>query len=140
MKIPTLLPLVLLISLLAACGDGVDAADKTLEDAKAAAKKLADDISKLSMDEIREQGKKAVDDIAAKLREIEDSEDVQRMRESMEPMIDRAIALKEKLGDKLPDSEELRAVVEELENQFEEGSEMRTALQPLFDKLKALFS
>ena len=141
MMIQRLFPLALALALVAGCGEGgVEAADKAVEDAKAATQKIVDDVSNLTMGQVREEAGELMAAMGENLSALKETEEVQRMREALEPMIDRLIALKDRLGTEFEESPELQIAMGKVKEQFREGSEMRTALDPFLQKIDALFN
>lgn len=143
MKLKSLLPLAFVLPMFASCGDAVEAASNGTEGLKEMAANGLDglkdlDISGLSMDAVKEKGGEVVASLTEKLGSLKNVADVDKLKESMLPMLDKVVAMKDKLGASLPGTDALKGAMEKLTSQFSGDSGMMEALKPLLEKLKGL--
>lgn len=144
----SLLPLALALPMFAGCGEAADAAGGAT---KSAVGDLADsatgdlasklegfNIADMGMDEIKAQGGAALMSITERLGSIKDIADVDKLKDSMGPMLDKLMAMKDKLGESLPGTDALKAAVDGLKLKFLGNTEMLNALEPIMEKVKGL--
>ena len=146
-SLSSLLLLPLLVFGTACSGDEVEGKVKDLADSAAeAGSGLMDslkelDVSKLgdlAPEKLTEMASGAVSSIGEQLGSIKDLADVESMKESLMPMLDKLGSLKDALGDKMPSMESLTSAVTGLKEKFAGDASILEALQPLLDKLQGL--
>ena len=146
-SLSSLLLLPLLVFGTACSGDEVEGKVKDLADSAAeAGSGLMDslkelDVSKLgdlAPEKLTEMASGAVSSIGEQLGSIKDLADVESMKESLMPMLDKLGSLKDALGDKMPSMESLTSAVTGLKEKFAGDASILEALQPVLDKLQGL--
>ncbi|MEM6672799.1 MAG: hypothetical protein AAF726_08130 [Planctomycetota bacterium] len=143
MKIQAILALSLALPLTVACdASDVEAAGQKAADAVQSLGDISlDDITNnLSVDQIKEMSTSAMNKLTEAFKNIENSEDAQKLKDTAEPMIDKLVAMKDKLGMALPGGDDLEAAMNGLKGQFDADSDIMKMLQPLIDQITALFS
>lgn len=139
---PSLLALAL--PLLLACGEdtaGVQAATKkAIDSAAGAAKEVVDelaeiDLSSLSPAALEEKAGEAYRWLAESLEQVRDSETAQAVAAKLEPVVDELSALATRLGDELPNRDEVADEIDALRERFPPDSRVREVLDPVLEKL-----
>lgn len=145
-KTKLFLPLALAFPMFTSCGEAVDAASNAGDAAASAAGDLADkagdlmsslkdiDVSSLGVDKIKDMAGQATGAITEKLGAIKDVDAAQAFKDNMGPVIDKLVAMKDKLGAALPGTEGLKNAI----TNFSGDGKIMEILQPIMDKLKSL--
>lgn len=140
-----LLPLLLLLPVTTSCGDAVDAAEGAagaLKEAAAAAVEKAKniDVSNMTPDALKDAGGDLMSAIGKQLSSIKDKADVDALKSNLEPIVDKLTAVKDKLGAKLPNSDELKGIVDDVKSKFANDGAVMESLQPMLEKVQSLFN
>ena len=134
MKAVSCVPFVLgLVTCLASCGDDVKASD-----VKDSLSQLGDDLSKLSVDDMKKKTGEIVDMLETEFEAIKDEASAIDVRKATEPLIQSLSSLKTSLGEKMPSMADLNAALDKLEKKFQGNESVMKVLRPLIDKARQL--
>ena len=134
-----------------ACGQDNDTVDaRTTETPTAETGRLGDaadrvgdrlsdlDLSGLTPQALRDHAENMVSNVSDKLGEIRDTESATRIRDELQPTIDKLAEIKGKLAAELPDSTTLSNAVADLKERFADQPAVMQVLTPLIAKIETL--
>lgn len=107
------------------------------KESKAAASSFTQDLSKLSMDDLKAEGTKIIGDVTAKLANIKDAASAETIAKELEPMVEYLGRLKDKLAAGF-DLSSLSTAVDTLKAKFTGDTMVMEKLEPLLEKLRNL--
>jgi hypothetical protein len=139
-----LLPTLALSALvvLSACSrDEVEAKmDQAHAKASAALEDLENvDLSALSPEALQAKAGEVGEYLSDKLEEIDDKASAERVKANIQPYVDKLVQMKDAIGERMPEMDSLSEAVEDLKARFADNESVMSVIQPLIDKLKALF-
>ena len=130
--------LLALVPFIASCDGDVKASD-ILDSGKEALSNLEDlDLSKLSVDDMKEKVGELTSSLGSKLEGIKDEAGAIDVAKSLGPVVDQLNNLKGVLGDNMPTMDQLGGIVDSLKSKFSGDEGIMKALQPLLEKLQSL--
>jgi hypothetical protein len=97
------------------------------------------DLSALSPEAIQQKAGEVGDYLSDKLEEIDDQASAERVKANIQPYVDKLIQMKVAIGERMPDMDSLSDAVDDLKARFADNESVMSVIQPLIDKLKALF-
>ena len=109
------------------------------EDVQAAVDKAQNfDVSSLSIEDMTSTFSDISGQLTEKLGSITDLASAEKMKEQVGPLLDKAVALKDALGDKMPSMESLSGIAQQLKDKFSGDSAIMDVLKPIMEKLQSL--
>lgn len=137
---PTL-ALSVLVALTACSREEVEAKmDQAHAQASAALEELENlDLSALSPEALQARAAEVGEYLSDKLEEIDDQASAERVKTTIQPYVDKLVQMKDAIGERMPDMSSLSETVDDLKARFADNESVMSVLQPLIDKLQALF-
>lgn len=127
---------------LGACNESDAAAikDSTQGAMDSASKALDDvDLSKLSPDALADKAKSVFNDLKIELEQVKDSQTAKDLVAKFQPVVDQLSNFGTTLAGKF-DSSSIKAAIDNVVAKFKDNPAVINVLQPLIDKLRALFA
>lgn len=125
---------------LAACSEGEAkaAANKALASAEKAVESV--EWSKLSPEALGQKAQGVVDELGTQIAAVKDSQTAKDLVTRFQPAVDQLANLGTSLANTKIDLTSIKTAVDDLVGRFKDNPEVMGVLQPLIDKLKALFA
>ena len=118
------------------CSEGDVSAKELIESGKQALEDI--DLSKLSVDGMKEKVGELGGMLTSKLESIKDEASAVDVKKAVEPVVDQLSKLKGALGDNMPSMDQLGGIVDSLKSKFGGDEGIMSVLQPLIEKLQNL--
>ena len=130
-----------LVALAACSREEVEAKmDQAHAQASAALEELEQvDLSALDPEALQAKAGELGQYLSDKLEEIDDRASAERVKATIQPYVDKLVQLKHAIGERMPEMDSLSDAVDDLKARFADNESVMSVLQPLIDKLKALF-
>ncbi|MFT5288373.1 MAG: hypothetical protein ACI8QS_001991 [Planctomycetota bacterium] len=142
MKSITSLLLVPALFLTPACSGDVDASDikdGVMEAGSNVLESIGDiDLSSLNLDQVKEKFSGATASMTEGLSGIKDLATAQNFADTFGPLMEKMGAMKDLLGDKMPDMSSLGGMVSGLTEKFSGDDSIMAVLKPILEKVTAL--
>lgn len=97
------------------------------------------DLSALSPEALQAKAGQVGEYLSDKLEEIDDQASAERVKTTIQPYVDKLVQMKDAIGERMPDMSSLSDTVDDLKARFADNESVMSVLQPLIDKLQALF-